>query len=238
MPIRTAFPRKILAALGLGLLAATALPAYESRELRGWTVLVRPELLSTGQRDATEAAVALVDAQLAEVARAVPSPALAELRKVPIYLSPPYPGVPPKAEYHPSAGWLRANGRDPAMAKAVEFTNLAQLDREVRRMPMLALHELAHAYHDRVLGFDHPGVLAAFGRARDSGTYASVSRRDWQGRQTDGVRAYALTNHHEYFAETTEAFFGRNDFFPYDRTELEKADPGAVEMLRAAWGAR
>jgi hypothetical protein len=50
------------------------------------------------------------------------------------------------------------------------------------------------------------------------------------------VRAYALTNDREYFAETTEAFFGRNDFFPFDRAELERADPAACEMLRQAWG--
>lgn len=223
---------------GMVLLAAIRAEAYEARDIQGWTVLVRPELLATDSRAATEKAVELIDRQLAEVARVVPGPALAELRKVRIYLSPPYPGVSPKAEYHPDAGWLRANGRDPAMAKAVEFTNLGQLDREVRRMPMLALHELAHAYHDQVLGFGNPRVRAAFDKAAEAGTYASVSRRDWQGRQTDGVRAYALTNAKEYFAETTEAFFGRNDFFPYDRTELERADPGAVDMLRAAWGVR
>lgn len=220
------------------LLATLRAEAYEAMDIRGWTVLVRPELLVAESRATTERAVALIDGQLAEVARVVPGPALAELRKVRIYLSPPYPGFGPKAEYHPDAGWLRANGRDPAMAKAIEFTNLAQLDREVRRMPMLALHELAHAYHDRVLGFGNPQVRAAFDQAVAAGTYASVSRRDWQGRQTDGVRAYALTDAKEYFAETTEAFFGRNDFFPYDRAELEKADPRAIEMLRSTWGAR
>jgi hypothetical protein len=223
---------------GWVLLATARVESYETRDMRGWTVLVRPELLVSERRASTEQAVGLIDLQLAEVARVVPGQALAELRKVRIYLSPPYPDVTPKAEYHPSEGWLRANGRDPVMAKSVEFTNLAQLDREVRRMPMLVLHELAHAYHDRVLGFGNPRVRAAFDQAVAAGTYASVSRRDWQGRQTDGVRAYALTNDKEYFAETTEAFFGRNDFFPYDRAELEKADPGAVEMLRATWGVR
>lgn len=229
--------RILVVLVALGVLGGSEAAAYESRDIQGWTMRVRPELLGPERRAASEAAIRLIEAQLTEVARLVPSAPLAELRKVRIYLSPPYPGFGPKAEYHPSAGWLRANGRDPAMAKAVEFTNLDQLEREVRRMPMLALHELAHAYHDQVLGFDNPQVRAAYERARAAGTYASVSRRDWRGRQTDGVPAYALTNDREYFAETTEAFFGRNDFFPYDRAELLKADPGAVEMLRAAWQA-
>jgi dipeptidyl-peptidase-4 len=235
-------PGPIVALAWLGvlacMLAAATTLGYETRTIRGWTVLIRPELVAEGRRAETEKALELIEVQLAQIRRAVPAPAVEHLLKVRLYLSPPYPGFGPRAEYHPDAGWLRANGRDPAMAKAVEFTNLGILDREVRRMPMLVLHELAHAYHDRVLGFDHPGIMAGFERAKASGVYDSVARRDWQGRETRGVRAYAMTNPKEYFAETTEAFFGMNDMYPFERKELEAADPGAVEMLRAAWGAR
>ncbi|MGA0133736.1 MAG: hypothetical protein ACO3ND_05220 [Opitutales bacterium] len=213
-------------------------PAYATRDLRGWTLHVRKELTTPDQAEVTERAVRLVGEQLDAVLRVIPAPALAELRRIPLYFSPPYAGVPRRAEYHPGRGWLAANGRDPAMVKAVEFTNLEILDKEVRRMPLLTLHELAHGYHDRTLGFEHPGVLEAFREAEKAGTYASVARRDWQGKETKGVRAYALTNHREYFAETTEAFFGKNDFFPFDRKELESADPGAAAMLRKVWGAR
>lgn len=223
-------------ALGAGLSRGAEGPAYLAREMKGWTVLVRAELMEAERREATESALGLIAEQLGDVARLIPPPALAKLREVRIYVSPPYPGTGPKAEYHPDAGWLRANGRDPAMARAVEFTNLAILDREVRRMPMLTLHELAHAYHHQVLGFDHAGIREAFAKAKAAGTYEAVARRDWQGRETRGVRAYALTNDKEYFAETTEAFFGRNDFFPFERAELERADPCACEMLRQAWG--
>ena len=36
----------------------------------------------------------------------VPAAAVEELRKVTLWFSPEYPGVKPKAEYHPGAGWL------------------------------------------------------------------------------------------------------------------------------------
>ncbi|NBV48711.1 MAG: hypothetical protein EBR95_06670, partial [Verrucomicrobia bacterium] len=36
-----------------------------------------------------------------------------------------------------------------ALAKAIEFTNVDRLEPEIRRMPVLVLHELAHAYHAR-----------------------------------------------------------------------------------------
>ena len=45
-----------------------------------------------------------------------------------------------------------------------------------------------------------------------------------------------MTNAKEYFAETTEAFFSRNDFFPFDRKDLERAGPGMAALLRTAWG--
>ena len=42
-----------------------------------------------------------------------------------------------------------------------------------------------------------------------------------------------MTNPKEYFAETTEAFFTRNDFFPFTREELEAARPRHVPSARS-----
>jgi dipeptidyl-peptidase-4 len=50
------------------------------------------------------------------------------------------------------------------------------------------------------------------------------------------VRHYALTDHKEYFAEGTEAFFNRNDFYPFVRAELEKHDPTLHNLLLEIWG--
>ena len=44
-----------------------------------------------------------------------------------------------------------------------------------------------------------------------------------------------MTNPMEYFAETTEAYFGRNDFFPFTRDELKKHDPEMFELLGKLW---
>ena len=37
------------------------------------------------------------------------------------------------AEFHPDAGWLRDNGRDPVMAKGVEFSNIPNFERELNQ---------------------------------------------------------------------------------------------------------
>jgi hypothetical protein len=47
---------------------------------------------------------------------------------------------------------------------------------------------------------------------------------------------YAMTDPMEYFAETTEAFFSRNDFFPFTRDELQSHDPKMVTLLKKLWG--
>jgi hypothetical protein len=123
------------------------------------------------------------------------------------------------------------------MAKAVEFTNVRIFERETRRMPNFALHELAHAYHDRVLekGFDNAEIKAAYQRAKSDGLYDRVEQRFGDGGSAT-VRAYAMTSHQEYFAECTEAFFSTNDFFPFTRNELARHDPAMFELLKKLWG--
>jgi dipeptidyl-peptidase-4 len=51
-------------------------------------------------------------------------------------------------------------------------------------------------------------------------------------------RAYAMTTPQEYFAETTEAYFSRNDFFPFTREELKLHDPEMLALLEKLWGIR
>ncbi len=207
----------------------------ETRDVAGWTVHISQELLFR-EAAATATALEIMRAQLEEIVRVVPAPAVKALKQVPLWISPEYPGTGPKAEYHPAAAWLRAHGRDPAMAQAVEFTNVRIFEAEVRRMPVFVLHELAHAYHHRVIGYDHAGIKAAFAKAKAGGTYDRVERQDAEGRK-HWDRAYALTNAQEYFAESTEAFFGRNDFFPYTREQLRAHDPEMYAVLADVWGA-
>lgn len=208
--------------------------AARTDQIAGWTVIINHRLIAE-QNAATQHALAMLEAQLGEIVRVVPAPAVTELRKVPLWISPEYPGIGPRAEYHPNADWLRANQRDVAMAKSVEFTNVRIFDAEVKRMPVFVLHELAHAYHDRILGFDHPEILAAYHHAKEAKLYDAVERRRADGRPNSRERAYAITNHKEYFAETTEAFFGTNDFYPFNREQLAQHDPVMFKLLERLW---
>lgn len=212
-------------------------PGRQTRRISGWTVHVSAHLLDE-EPVATAQALELLQSQLDEIAQTVPPAAVAELQRVPLWISPEYPGVKPRAEYHPNAGWLRENGRDVAMAKGVEFTNVRIFAAETRRMPNFALHELAHAYHDRVLGggFDNPEIEAAYEKAKAGGKYDRVERWHGNGRPNTFERAYGMQDGKEYFAETSEAFFSRNDFFPFTRDELKQHDPEMFALLVQLWG--
>jgi hypothetical protein len=122
----------------------------------------------------------------------------------------------------------------------VEFTDVREFEKEMNRMPNFALHELAHAYHDRVLpdGFENGEIKAAFERAKTSRKYDRVERWFGNGKANTFESAYALTSPQEYFAECTEAFFSRNDFFPFTRVELKKHDPEMYELLERLWNLR
>ena len=170
---------------------------HEIRSVAGWQVHVSKGLLQQ-ERAATARALELLKIQLEEVVRVLPKPVATRLQQVPLWFSPEYPGVRPTAEYHPNRQWLCDHGRDPALAKAVEFTNVRLFEQETRRMPFFAFHELAHAYHDQVLGFDNAEIQAVYEAAKKSGRYDKVKR--WTGEKITEERAYAMTNAKEYFA--------------------------------------
>ncbi len=210
-------------------------PNHATFEVRGWTIHLHDRLVADSP-EITNRMLPLLHVQLQRVVDVVPEPALTSLRKIPIWINPPYEGMRGTAEYHPQTSWLAENGRNPAMGRAIDITNVKIFPFEDRRMPYVLLHELAHGYHDRVLegGYGNPTIRAAYERARDSGSYDEVSRFD--GNRNVKDKAYGMSNPMEYFAESTEAYFGKNDFFPFNREELKQHDPAMHDLVRELWG--
>lgn len=203
--------------------------AYEVRTVEGFRVLVHPRVLE----HAADAAAAMTElrAQLKAIARVVPAKPLADLRKVAIWIE--WDAKPNgAAEFHRSADWLRDNGYNVDKVGAVEINNARSFVVWSRQnQPWMVMHELAHAYHHHVLKPDHAGIADAFRQAVKSGKYDAVAYGK-EGKK----KAYALTDSYEYFAEMTEAYFGRNDFEPFDRADLKAFDPVAYQLMRDVWG--
>lgn len=103
---------------------------------------------------------------------------------------------------------------------------------------MMLLHEIAHGYHLRLEGgYENPLVLAAYEAAMEQGLYEKVGHV-LEGEGEAPRRAYAATNQQEYFSELTEAYFGRNDYFPFTREDLLAHDPAGYAMIEEVWGVR
>lgn len=203
-----------------------------NQTVAGWTVRVDFRLFTAPDIDIGQRALKLLEARLTDVANVVKADRLAELRKVPIVLDLTH-GRLNSAQYHPSADWLTANGYDADLARCVHIPNATRFvePRHQFIQPWCVLHELAHAYHDRVLSFEEPRIRAAWDKYVASGHGNSVLYIG--GKPT---RHYALTNHKEFFAEMTESYFGMNDFYPFTHPELREAEPETFALLAEIWG--
>jgi hypothetical protein len=187
----------LLAALAFacGASAASPVPTYQTQTLEGWTVRIDDRLLAAANKPATDKALVLLAAQLKEVVRIVPAGPVAQLRKVTLWLSPPYPNAPQAGQYHASEDWLIQNGRNPAMVKSIEFSNVLIFEKETKRMPVFVLHELSHAYYDQVLGVGkHAGLMDAYARAIASRT-----------RRRSSAATTSIPSHVKTWASTTRA---------------------------------
>jgi hypothetical protein len=203
------------------------------KKIEGWTVHVDPQLLTGGahQKEGKKA-IAMLRNHLQRIAILVPKKPLKGLRSVEIWLEHAHPELA-SMQYHPGAQWLIDKGYDPRLNKKVHITRAANLfsRQQMLKHPAVILHELAHAYHDQILGFEHPGILKAYKKAMAAGSYEKVLL--YNGEK---VRHYAATDHKEYFAEATESYFYRNDFYPFVSAELKTHDPSVFVVMQEIWG--
>jgi len=200
------------------------------QKLHGWTVHVDPALIGPTRRDP---ALSMLANHLERISLLVQGERLERLRGLELWIDEAHSGLG-GMQYHPGRRWLVKNGHDPRLHKMVHIPQAAELlsRAQLLKHPAVILHELAHAYHDQVLGFDDPRILEAFQAAKERGSYEKVLSH--RGQQ---VRHYALTDHKEYFAEGTEAYLYRNDFHPFVAAELESFDPALYALLVDIWGA-
>jgi hypothetical protein len=202
------------------------------REIEGWTVHIEPALIEGEHAAEGARALAMLANHLQRIRILVPQPQLSDLQKVEIWIEHRHPRLG-AMQYHPSKGWLVANRHDPRLEKKVHITRAAELlsREQLLKHPAVILHELAHGYHDQFLDFDNPEITAVYEAAKAAGIYEKVLL--FTG---ETVKHYGLNNHKEYFAEGTESYFYRNDFYPFVRAELKQHDPALHDLLEKIWG--
>ncbi|MGI8979313.1 MAG: metallopeptidase [Pirellulaceae bacterium] len=205
--------------------------AHTERQIEGWTVHVDDRLLN-GEAALGQKALRLLETRLVEVKLVVPAEKVERLQKVTFWLDQTC-GALKSPQYHPDVEWLKKHEYDAQLAKCVHIPSADYFcaPRFQREQPLGVLHELAHAYHDQVLSFEHAEIKAAWRKFAEGGRYGSVLHAGGKRRPH-----YALVNQMEFFAEMTESYFGSNDFFPFNAAELQQEEPEIHALLTTIWG--
>jgi hypothetical protein len=201
---------------------------YGHFTLDGWPIYMGLELL---EEDTALGCSVFhhLGGDLATIRSALTSTRIDRLHQVNVWIEldePAFPG----AVYHPSESWLETNGYPVEWAGGIQIGNAQNYLDWTEVQPAIVLHELSHAWHHQVVGYDDSTVLEAYNAAMSSGLYDAVEYADGTIQE-----AYATTNVQEYFAELSEAWFWSNDFQPFDHAELLSFDPAGASAVEQAW---
>jgi hypothetical protein len=221
-------------AAGVSKAAPDPIESYQLREVQGFSVRISGAW-KTDEQELLRRVLVHLEADLDSITHVVPAPALRVMRRAAIWVERQGTKATGRGGRglccHWSPAWLRANGVLEAKAGSVEVLRPEDY-LEWRDQPWMLFHELAHAVHWRLPGLDAE-IEDAFKQAAAAGLYDAVERNTLPRGQT--VKAYAVTNSHEYFAELSEAYLGVNDFYPYTRRQLEAHDPGGFKLMERIW---
>ncbi len=205
--------------------------AFTPMRIEGWLVHADASL-GADHPELLERSIDELENQLFQITLVLGPDVVAELREVPIWLrDDEKTGA---IAFHPARKWLTDRGHHPPQEESMVEINARTLLRETRRQPWLVLHEMSHGYDWFSLGerrrYGNETGKAVYHRAMKIGRYERALH--WDGRER---KPYHATNRMEFFAETTEAYFGTNDIFPFVRAELRELDPATTRALEELW---
>ncbi len=206
---------------------------YKKIQLSNWQLIVHQDLMNQEPKLWGQVKQELKH-QFYQIQRRVPADAVKKLKLVPIWVE-LSEGHHPGLVYHPDPSWLSAHQMNPKKARCVEIASARNFVNWSIAQPYCILHEMAHAWHHQQLpqGFGNKEISLTLQHAKQKKLYGPVLHINKKSRQS-----YARTNPMEYFAESSEAFFGTNDFYPFVRSELKQYDPQMHDLVERLWGVK
>ena len=219
-----------------------AVNGFYSIEHEGFTYKIREEVYNT---PAAQSAMDLLKKNLTEINSLLPEKALKVMHKNPIWLEKDL--TDGAAWYHTSKDWLASQGYMVEKWHCVELCNYVHyVSWTNQNQPYMVLHELCHLYHDQALagGFENPDVKAAYNHAMSTGLYVNTPYRLDKNTLIQHYddyyhkKVYATENCMEYFSEICEAYWGENDYYPFNYDDLKSYDPQGFALMEKVWGPR
>lgn len=218
-----------------------AVKGFYTLKHEGFEFKIREEVYNSS---AAQDAIAHLKEDLEEINGLIPESALKVMKKNPIWLEKDL--TDGAAWYHANRDWLAEQGKTDARYMTdkwhcVELCNYVHyVSWSDQNQPYMVLHELCHLYHDQALsgGFENPDVKAAYNHAKNSGMYRNTAYR-LDSKTTYNIDvAYAMNDQMEYFSEICEAYWGENDYYPFNYDDLKAYDPQGFAVMEKVWGPR
>lgn len=218
-----------------------AVQGFYTLEHEGFKFKIREEVYET---TAAQSAISHLKEDLTEINGLMPEKALKVMKVNPIWLEKDL--TDGAAWYHANRDWLAEQSLTDsrymtAKWHCVELCNyLHYISWSEQNQPYMVLHELCHLYHDQALpgGFENPDVKAAYNHAKNAGMYRNTPYRlDSKTKYNIDV-AYAMNDQMEYFSEICEAYWGENDYYPFNYEDLKTYDPQGFALMEKVWGKR
>jgi hypothetical protein len=202
---------------------------YES--LEGWDVFYSKSLMVSdgpGLEDMREQLIK----DLVYIKTMMPKSILKSLKTIEIYLNLFDPeeryfgGV-----YHYSREVLIQRGLDPHKFEGIEIYNFKNFLKWKKSQPGIILHEFGHAYiHQFLTAHEVEQLESIYNSAMESGIYNDVPY--FNGTETFNTKSYSTKGFYEYFCESIEAYFWRNDYYPFTKSDLYKFDPKIYDLIK------
>ena len=218
-----------------------AVQGFYTLEHEGFKFKIREEVYET---PAAKSAISHLKEDLSEINKIIPESALKVMKKNPIWLEKDL--TDGAAWYHNNRDWLAEQSEKDsrymtAKWHCVELCNYVHyVSWSDQNQPYMVLHELCHLYHDQALagGFENPDVKAAYNHAKSSGMYKNKPYRLDSKTVYNIDVAYAMNDQMEYFSEICEAYWGENDYYPFNYEDLKEYDTQGFALMEKVWGKR
>ena len=219
-----------------------AVQGFYTIEHEGFKFKIREEVYET---PAARNAMDLLKKNLTEINNLLPEDALKVMKKNPIWLEKDL--TDGAAWYHESKDWLASQGYMTEKWHCVELCNYVHyVSWSNQNQPYMVLHELCHLYHDQALagGFQNKDVKDAYNHAMSSGLYVNTPYRLDKNTVIQHYddyyhqKVYATNNQMEYFSEICEAYWGENDYYPFNYEDLKTYDTVGFALMEKVWGKR
>jgi hypothetical protein len=110
----------------------------------------------------------------------------------------------------------------PSMWFGIVIPNIERFREASAIYPLTLVHEFAHAYHFRALGYFQPDIKRAYEHAVAKALIKTVE---------------ATRDEYEYFAILSETYLGGQSYtqFPFSREQLKGYDPRGYNIVQKAW---